>query len=258
MSTLTDLLPHERQAIVLARLNAQGRVIAAQLAVEMAVSEDSIRRDLRELAQRGLCRRVYGGALSLAPDPAPLTQRIGAPAPALHALASAAASIAQQGQTLFLDAGSTNLAIAQVLPTDFGLTVVTNAPSIATVLTNRPGIDTILIGGRVDAKSGACFGPKALRDAQAIHCHLYFMGACALGIGPGLTAFDYEESEFKRALVTGSAALVVPLLAAKFDTVAPYRVVHCSEIEHLVIESDSRTAPFLDDLRALGCKVHPV
>jgi DeoR/GlpR family transcriptional regulator of sugar metabolism len=258
MSTLKDLLPHERQEIVLARLNVQGRVLAAQLAAEMAVSEDSIRRDLRELAQRGLCRRVYGGALSLAPDPAPLTERISAPSPALHALAAAAASIAQQGQTLFLDAGSTNLAIAQALPADLGLTVVTNAPIIATALTNRPGIDTVLIGGRVDAKSGACFGPKALRDAQAIHCNLYFMGACALGIAHGVTAFDYEEAEFKRALVTGSDALVVPLAAPKFDTVAPYRVVQCSDIDHLVIESDSRTAPFLDQLRELGCQVHTV
>jgi DeoR/GlpR family transcriptional regulator of sugar metabolism len=258
MSTFKDLLPHERQSIILARLNTQGRVLAAQLAEEMAVSEDSIRRDLRDLAQRGLCRRVYGGALSLAPTPAPLTERIGAPAPALHALASAAAAIVQRGQTLFLDAGSTNLAIAQALPGDLDLTVVTNAPGIAAALFNQPGIATVLIGGRVDARSGACIGAKALRDAQAIHCDLYFMGTCALEIDAGITAFDYEEAEFKRALVAGSNALVVPLLAVKFDTVAPYRVVDCSDIDHLVIESDSRTEPLLDELRQLGCQVHAV
>ncbi|GGM18195.1 DeoR/GlpR family DNA-binding transcription regulator [Pseudomonas asuensis] len=258
MPSLKDILPHERQSVILQRLGSQGRVIATELAKEMSVSEDSIRRDLRELAQQGLCRRVYGGALSIAPDPGALSERIERNTPALTQLAEAAAALVKQGQTVFLDAGSTNQAIALALSPQLDLTVITNAPAIGEVLLSKPGIETILIGGRLDPKVGGSLGAKALREIQAIHADLYFMGACALSIETGVTAFHYEEAELKRALVASSATTVVALSAAKFDTLAPYQVVASNTIDHLVIETNNAIEPRLKAFRKLGCSVHSV
>jgi DeoR/GlpR family transcriptional regulator of sugar metabolism len=258
MRGLKDILPHERQSTILQRLDVQGRVIATELAKEMGVSEDSIRRDLRELAQQGLCRRVYGGALSIAPDPGALSERIERDIPILVRLAEAAAALVKQGQTIFLDAGSTNRAIALALPLQADLTVITNAPSIGEALLGRPGIETILIGGRLEPKVGGSLGAKALREVQAIHADLYFMGACALSIETGVTAFHYEEAEIKRALVASSAATVVALSAAKFDTLAPYQVIASGAIDHLVIETTNHIESRLKAFRKLGCSIHPV
>lgn len=258
MPILKDILPHERQSVILQRLDSQGRVIAADLAKEMNVSEDSIRRDLRELAQRGLCRRVYGGALSVAPDPGPLNKRIQNSTPILSVLAEATAALVGPGQTIFLDAGSTNRAIALALPSQANLTVITNAPAIGEALLSRPGIETILIGGRLDSKAGGSLGAKALREVQAIHADIYFMGACALSFETGVTAFNYEEAELKRALVNAANATVITLSADKFDTLAPYQVIPSEAIDHLVIETNDQIEPRLKAFRKSGCSVQTV
>src|ERR1700728_3403779 len=134
-----DALPEERQREILRRLNSHGRVVAAELAAAFAISEDSIRRDLRELAARGLCRRVYGGALPVGPDLPPVSLRRGLQVEAKLRLAHQAASLVRAGQTILIDAGSTNSAIADALPDRMDLTVVTTAPDIAQRLMDREG-----------------------------------------------------------------------------------------------------------------------
>ena len=130
-------LPEERQAAILALLREQGRVLSAELAATWGISEDSVRRDLRELARQGLCRRVYGGALSLLTLPEALPARIGQDEAAKQTLGLAAARLVQRGQLLLLDAGSTNLAIAQALPTDLARASRTACPRRTTAGRSR-------------------------------------------------------------------------------------------------------------------------
>src|ERR1700733_303890 len=105
-------LPEERQAAILRQLNESGRVVAAELAVRFGVSEDSVRRDLREMAARGLCHRVYGGALAKRPDLSSLERRRGPQADRKLFLARKAVTLVSRNQLIMLDAGSTNSAIA--------------------------------------------------------------------------------------------------------------------------------------------------
>ena len=112
---LDTTLPRERQQRILERLHREGRVVATDLAQEFRVSEDSIRRDLRDLASQGLCRRVYGGAL-LVQHVAPLGERHHERAELKRALAQVAAELVGEGQILFIGAGSTNTALAKALP----------------------------------------------------------------------------------------------------------------------------------------------
>src|SRR5476651_532216 len=132
--SVDSLLLQERHALILERLRADGRVLAPELAAWLKVSEDTIRRDLRDLAAAGLCQKVYGGALRLPLPPAPndgtLSQRRDHRAAAKSRLAQAAATLIAPGSLVFIDAGSTNLGIAAALP-DVPLTVVANAPAPA-------------------------------------------------------------------------------------------------------------------------------
>ena len=116
MTPAPDTLPSERQQTILGLLQQHGRVLSAQLAVDLQVSEDSIRRDLRDLAQQGLCRKVYGGALPATPDFPPLSARQTVQKTQKQALAREAAAQIRAGDTVLLDAGSTNSAIAACLP----------------------------------------------------------------------------------------------------------------------------------------------
>ena len=155
-----DALPEERQREILRRLNSHGRVVAAALAIAFAVSEDSIRRDLRELAARGLCRRVYGGALLVGPDLPPVSLRRGQQVETKLLLARKAVSLVRSGQTLLIDAGSTNSAIADALAERMDLTIVTTAPDIAQRLMDRQGFEILMIGGCIDKRAGSAVGTK--------------------------------------------------------------------------------------------------
>lgn len=250
-----EAMPQERQQWILQRLRSHGRVVAAELATEFEVSEDSIRRDLRELAAQGLCKRVYGGALPLPVAASPLKQRRIEHMGRKQALARKAATLVRQGQVLLIDAGSTNAAIAAALPERCGLTVVTNAPDVVLALLDREGFEIQLIGGRVDQRIGGAVGAQAVKELQRIRADLCFPGACALDLEGGLWGFDSEESLFKRAMVEASGETAVVVTSDKLGTVATHRVAGLAEVQHLVLEHDVARA-VRNAYAARGVAVH--
>ena len=250
-----EAMPQERQQWILQRLRSHGRVVAVELAAEFEVSEDSIRRDLRELAAQGLCKRVYGGALPMPVVVQPLKQRRVEHTARKQALARKAATLVREGQVLLIDAGSTNAAIAAALPERRGLTVVTNAPDVALALLDREGFAIQLIGGRVDPRIGGTVGAQAVQELQRIRADLCFPGACALDVEGGLWGFDGEESLFKRAMVEASGETVVVATRDKLGTVATHRVAGLAEVQHLVVEHDVDKAT-RNAYAACGVAVH--
>jgi DeoR/GlpR family transcriptional regulator of sugar metabolism len=232
------LLPDERAKLILDRLRTHGRVLAAELAVEFNTSEHTVRRHLRDLADAGHCKRVYGGALMISPATPTGSVRLGEAADRKAQLAVAAASIVRPGQIILLDAGSTNVAIAAALPDNAGLTVVTNSPDACSRLLDRPGFEIILIGGRMSARGAGSIGATALLQVQQIRADLCFLGACAIDPAEGVTAFEAEEAELKRAMVKSSGQVAIAITTEKLMTAAPFFVVATPGIEHLIVEQD--------------------
>ncbi|MEZ2129943.1 MULTISPECIES: DeoR/GlpR family DNA-binding transcription regulator [unclassified Sinorhizobium] len=253
--TSQDLLLRERQGAISERLKISGRVLASELASEFGVSEDTIRRDLREMAAAGLCERVYGGALLISPaSGGNLRQRIAIAPDRKAELAHAALSQIEAGSVVFFDAGSTNLAIANALADDIALTAVTNAPMIATALLDYPGIEVILIGGRMDRLAGGAIGARAIRDLEMLSPDLCLLGACGIDIAAGVTTFGFEDAELKRCAASRSRKILVAATAEKFGTTAPYNVVPVERCSHLVVESGI-DRDLLDAYRLRGCHV---
>lgn len=248
-------LPDERQAAILDRLLRDGRVLAADLAAEFDTSEDTIRRDLRDLAAAGRCRRVYGGALPVSPAAGPLSRRDGIARDAKRALGRAAAALVAPGQTIVIDSGSTNTRIAEALPAEMELTVVTNAPAVAQALAGRPRCCLVMLGGRIHPAIGGAFGPRALRDLAEIRADLAFVGACGLAAEPGLTAFDPEEAEFKRRIVASSARVATAVTSDKLGTAAPFAAAPLAALHHVLVEHDAPEAA-LAALAQPGLRLH--
>lgn len=248
----------ERHGRIRERLSLEGRVLASELARDFGVSEDTIRRDLRELASAGLCRRVYGGALPPAPLVAPLNLRRGEASERKRALAQALseriAGMAGPDATLFIDAGSTNILVAEALPMDRALTVVTHAPAIACALESRAQIEVILLGGRVNPRTGACLGAASLRAAEGLRPGLLVLGICGVDAEIGITAQDYEDAEFKRALGTQAGAVVAAVVNERLASVAPFHVLPLVGLDTLVVEHDA-PEPSVAELEAAGIRV---
>ncbi len=239
MSERFNIFPEERHQAILARLAAGGRVVAAELARELGATEDTIRRDLREMAKAGLCQRIYGGALAVSPASGSFGERREHKSVSKVALGREAAKLVKPGQLLFLDAGTTNLEIAHALPVDVGLKVATNSPAIAMAVISRPGISLLLIGGVVEAHTAAALGARAMRDLLTLSIDLSFLGVCAISTGGGLRGFDFEDVEFKRTLVEQSKSIAVAVTTEKLETTAPFEITALSGVDHLIIEGDA-------------------
>jgi DeoR/GlpR family transcriptional regulator of sugar metabolism len=247
------MLTQERHNIIRLRLAADGKVLAGQLAEEFRISEDTVRRDLRDLAGQGLCKRVYGGAILRAEDTAPIQTRQGQDSAEKRKIAKAAAGLVAGGQVVFIDAGSTNLLVAQALPRDIDLTVVTNAPLVANALSEHPRARILLLGGLIDQKRGAALGGVTLAAIAEVFADIFFIGTCACDPQSGLTAFDVGEAEVKRSMVAQSARLCVVATAEKLGTRAPYRVAEAAGITDLVT-SDLASSQMVETFRQLGVR----
>jgi len=233
-----SILAAERQQQILERLERDGRVLAASLAEAFGASEDTIRRDLRDLAGRGLCRRVYGGALPVSPASSSAQIRAGEATDRKAALGHALAALITPDSLLFVDSGSTNLAAVKAFPDDLRLTVATHDPAIAAALLAKRQVTLWLIGGRVDARIGAALGGRTLADVEALRPELALLGVCALDPLGGIAAFDPEDAEIKRAL-RNSSRVAAAILNEKLETSAPFVLGPAESLDRVVLEADA-------------------
>jgi DeoR/GlpR family transcriptional regulator of sugar metabolism len=235
---MNDNVPLARRDEIAHRL-AQGQpVVAATLAVEFDISEDAIRRDLRALAAEGLCRRVYGGALPVTPASTPMTARMIEARERKMALARAAVPLVQPGEFLFLDSGSTNLALVEVLPEESELIVATNSIDIAAAVLRRADLQLIMVGGAVDPAVGGCVDASAVQNVAQMKNDRCFIGSCAISSKGGISAFNLADATFKRTALAASAHSAVLATTDKFTSRASHRVAAIGTIECVVVEHD--------------------
>lgn len=239
---MEGLMPDERERLILERLRSDGRVLAAALAEELNTSEHTVRRHLRDLAEAGHCKRVYGGALLNSPSDLPIAARMQEDRATKARLAKTAASIVQPGQVVLLDAGSTNIEIAAALPDHANLTVIITSPEACLRLIGRSGFKVILVGGAVGARVGGAVGATALAQVQQIRADLCFLGACALDPAEGIAAFDAEDAEVKRAMVQSSGLVAAAVTSSKLMTSAPFVVAPAATLDYLIVEADVKPA----------------
>lgn len=238
-------IPLARRDIIALRLEQGQGAVASALAEEFHVSEDAIRRDLRALAAAGRCRRVYGGALPLAQhvpvSPASTTMAVRMAEDGMRklALARTAAALVQRDECVFLDNGSSNLAIVQFLPAQQGLTVATNAVHIAVEVLKRNDLRLVLVGGAVDPAVGGCVDSQAVQQVGWLNIDRCFLGACAVAGDSGIAAFDPADANFKRALLAASTRVVVMATSDKLETRAPHRICAVGALDRLIVEHDA-------------------
>lgn len=231
----------ERQARIAETLRDAGRVEVAVLAREFRVSEDTIRRDLRLLAARGLIQKTHGGAVALFSNALPMSQRLEVRPGPKRAIARAAAARVLGHQTLFIDGGSTTLALAQVLAEPGAprpLTVITAAFDVAALFAADPTVHLILAGGTWSFESREFFGEQAQATIRAHRADWAFLGACALHPRAGLTSTVKGDAQVKRAMIESAATVAVLADSTKHDLVSPYAVAELREID-LVLTDDA-------------------
>ncbi len=240
------LTTHRKQQI-LSLLKQNGQVVAKEVSQSIGVSEDTIRRDLRELAQEGLLQRVHGGALPASPAVADFAGRELLRHEGKVAIGIAAAAMVQPGQVVLLDGGTTAREVARHLPLELHATVATHSPTIALALIHHRLIDVILIGGRLFKHSVVAVGAAAIEAIGRIHADLFFMGVTGVHPQTGLTTGDYEEAAVKRALSRAAAETIVLASSEKLNAASSYKIVGLDEVSGLITQrtvDDAQIQPY--------------
>ncbi|MDW5314369.1 DeoR/GlpR family DNA-binding transcription regulator [Rhizobium sp. PL01] len=231
------MLTSQRRALISARLASDGQIVAGELAQELGLSEDTIRRDLRDMATAGLLKRVHGGALPVTPPLPDLETRQTMSTDVKRRLGRKAAELVRRGQLIFIDGGTTNAELVRALPRDMALTIATHSPAIAALL-DKHRAEVILIGGRLYKHSMVATGAAALAAIATLRPDIFFLGATAIHPSHGLSTGDYEEAAIKRAITAQSAETIVLMTEEKFGAVSPHRIAGIEEITALIMPAD--------------------
>jgi len=247
------MLTEERRQRLLAVLAREGRIVAKSVSAELALSEDTIRRDLRELAREGLLQRVHGGALPASAAVRDLKARSEILPTDKAAIGRAAAAMVRPGQVVFVDGGTTALRLAAALDRRLEATIVTHSPLIAAALAAHAA-EVILIGGRLFRHSMVSVGAAAVEAIGRIRADTYFMGVTGVSVDVGLSTGDAEEAYVKRALMAAAAETVVLASPEKLGAASPFVVAPVAEASTL-ITSRGAPKPVTEALQRAGVQV---
>lgn len=243
------LIQSTRHNEILALLQERRAVSVAELSELLGVSEVTIRSDLAALQPTGLIRRVRGGVqlpLPLGPE-APLETAQFQHQAAKARIGQAAAALIQEGETIFLDVGSTTTAVARAIsPALRHLTVVTNGLNIALELEKHPHVKVIVSGGTLRRLQHSLVSPYGAELLGQVYADRLFLGCNGVHAGYGVTNANHEEAEIKRLMVERAGAVVVVADHSKIGRVAQARVAPLSRVQTLITD---REAEVPEDIR---------
>lgn len=235
---------HTQRALVDALRKAGGLSRIQPLAESLAVSEQTVRRNIKRLADEGLVEIMHGGARLLDPDPEDpadepegnLAQRLNENPDAKKRIARRVASMIGHGTSLFLDIGSTTAYIADALRHHRRLLVVTNSVHVAWRLSMRNDNRVFMAGGELRGHDGGVFGAGAMSFADNFSTDHAVLSAAGIDATNGVTLFDLEEAHFTRRIMARAAVRIVAADASKFGREAPVAVGDPSRVDHLVTD----------------------
>jgi len=243
----------ERHQAILDTAREWGRVEVAGLARDLAVTPETVRRDLTALERRGVLRRVHGGAIPVER----LTAELGVHDRETHAadekerIARAALDELPDGGSIILDAGTTTVRLAELLPLDRELTVVTHSIPVANALVDRPNITLHVLGGIVRVRTLAAVGEWTKSQVSEVFADVAFMGTNGLSVERGITTPDLAEAAVKRALITAARRVVVLADHSKFGREDFARVAPLSAVDTVITDS-GLDSEFADDVENAG------
>lgn len=253
---MKKLLREERHSRILQEVQAHGQVTATELSDAFGVSEITIRRDLRDLANEGLLRRTYGGAIISQTEltEPPVLQRMSLNSTYKEIIGRTAAGLVNDGESVFIGSGSTTTYVARHLVNKDRLTVVTNALNIGMELATVEGITVIVIGGLMRSSELSMVGHIAEKALQEVRMDKVIMGIPAIHLEAGLTNDYMPEVMTDRALLNMTNEFILVADHTKFNKVCSAYLSPISAVTTLVTDYLANEK-ILEHIRNLGVSV---
>jgi len=232
------MLKEERHQYILNRINKDNRIYITALSIELSVSDDTLRRDLTELDNKGLLTKVHGGAIAKSGISIEFADRLNTATAMKQQMAAKVIPLFKNGDVILMDGGTSNLEVARLIPKDMELTIYTNSFPIVNELFNHPKLDLIFLGGKVFPSSRVTVGLSVFQVLQTIYPDWAIIGISDIHPERGLTSPDREEAMIKRSIIERGIKRIVLADSYKLDTARTYHVASLGDIDYIVTEDD--------------------
>ena len=228
----------ERQEIILREVRLHNRVQLTELIALLEVSKDTVRRDIIELDKHQQLERVHGGAQAIGYKP----YNYKAHEIYFHnekmKIASKAVPLITENSVSLISGGTTNLELARILPDNLSATFFTPSLPIAMQLLEHKNLEVIMLGGRLSSESQIAYGGHVLNTMASIRFDNCFLGTNYLDHNRGLTEFDWDVVQLKKAMITSASQIISLTVSGKLGTYQRYKVCDLEGIDTLVTELD--------------------
>lgn len=241
MNNEVTLLAVERKSRILAVLQREGTIRTAELVDMFKVSAMTIRSDLRELEKDGECELIWGGAISKTPPPdreAVIQQRTELNRAAKQRIGKKAAELIQDGQTIFVDAGTTTVELVHQLPRDLDyLRIITPALNVAVAATHYPYIELVMPGGILRNLTRSLVGTQATRSLELFNADVVFLGTGGFSVENGITTGNILELEIKRAMVRQAKSVILTVDSSKYGRTHSLNVAPIHDVDMIITDN---------------------
>ena len=229
------MLKEERQAFIIKQINLHNKVLSSDLSVKLNVSEDTVRRDLNELAESGKILKVHGGALSKSFH-YPFQQVEVYAKESKKEIATKVVHMLQDGMTVLVGGGTTMVEVARMVPDSLKCTFFTVSPLVALELAERSNSTVILLGGQLSKNSQIIIGAQVINQLAEIRVDLCILGTNSLSIADGLTDSDWEVVQVKKAMIRAAKKTAIMSIAEKLGSNQNMKVCDLNNIHYLITD----------------------
>lgn len=232
------MLKEERQLAILNEVDLHNRVLLSDIAEKLEVSIDTIRRDVKELDAENKLKKVHGGAISLGFTGFGTLDGNVYAQQEKKKIANKALEFLKEDSVIFIDGGTTCLELAKAIPTELSLSCFTFSLPVAMLLLSKPNIKVILLGGELSKDAQIAIGPTVIRQLQDIKFDYSFIGTGYVDSLHGLTEFDWDIVQVKKAVVEASKKTVLLCISEKLNSQHRFRTCDINEINTMITELD--------------------
>ncbi|MCL6272877.1 DeoR/GlpR family DNA-binding transcription regulator [Muricauda sp. 2012CJ35-5] len=231
------MLKEERQHTILNEVELHNRVLLTDLAEKLDVSIDTVRRDVKELDSDNRLVKVHGGAVSLGfANHSPQRNNNVYSLEEKISIAQKATSLLKDNSVILIDGGTTCLELARLLPANINLTCFTLSLPVAMELLSKPNVETIFIGGALSKDSQIAMGANAIHNLSQIKVDYSFIGTGYVDAAFGLTEFDWDTVQTKKAVIQASKKTVLLCISEKLNSQHRFKTCDLNMIDTMITE----------------------
>ncbi|MFS4469319.1 DeoR/GlpR family DNA-binding transcription regulator [Maribacter sp. 2210JD10-5] len=232
------MLKEERQQTILNEVALHNRILLTDIAETLNVSIDTVRRDVKELDSCNKLKKVHGGAISLGFTTNSTVNTNVYARKEKMTIAKKAIDMLKDGAVVFIDGGTTCLEMARLIPDYLKLTCFTISLPVAIELSGKPNVTVISIGGQITQEAQIAIGANAIHALSEIKVDYSFIGTGYVDAVYGLTEFDWDIVQMKKAVIKASKKTVLLSISEKLNSQHRYKTCDINTINTMITELD--------------------